>query len=164
MKPTVVSLFSGCGGMDLGFKLAGFEIKWANDNNKDAVNTYMKNIGKHIVLGDITKIPSHSIPDNPDVLLGGFSCQGFSVANTKRNVNDPRNFLYLEMIRMIKDKKPLFFVAENVKGILSIGNGKFIKRLVSDFRKLGYDLNYQLLNCADYGVPQGVVAKFTPMI
>jgi len=105
LKPTVISLFSGCGGMNLGFKNAGFNIVWANDFYKDAVNTYKKNIGNHIVLGDI---PSNEIPDNPDVLLGGFPCQGFSVANTNRDPNDNRNFLYKEMVRIIKDKKPFF--------------------------------------------------------
>ena len=98
MKPTAISLFSGCGGMDLGFKNAGFKILWANDFYKDAVNTYKKNINSHIVLGDIKNIPSSEIPDNPDVLLGGFPCQGFSIANTKRDPKDDRNFLYKEMV------------------------------------------------------------------
>ena len=83
-KFTVVSLFSGAGGMDKGFESAGFDIVWANDFNKDAVETYKKNLGNHIILGDITKIPSNEIPDNPDVIIGGFPCQGFSVNNTKR--------------------------------------------------------------------------------
>ena len=151
---TVVSLFAGCGGMDLGFKQAGFKILWANEINKDAVNTYRKNVGKHIVLGDIAKIPSDEIPNEPDVLLGGFPCQGFSIANTKRDVSDPRNYLYLEMVRIIHDRKPKFFVAENVKGILSIDGGRFIDRLISDFRSIGYNVEYRLLNCSDYGVPQ----------
>jgi len=154
LKPTVISLFSGCGGMDLGFKNAGFNIIWANDFYKDAVNTYKKNIGNHIVLGDITDIPSNEIPDNPDVLLGGFPCQGFSVANTNRDPNDDRNFLYREMVRIIKDKKPKFFVGENVKGILSIEDGKFIKKIIGDFALLGYKVEYKLLNTVNYGIPQ----------
>ena len=154
MKPTTISLFSGCGGMDLGFKNAGFNIIWANDFYKDAVNTYKKNIGNHIVLGDITNIPSNEIPDNPDVLLGGFPCQGFSIANTNRDPNDDRNFLYKEMVRIIKDKKPKFFVGENVKGILSIDDGKFIKKIIRDFTSLGYKIEYRLLNTVNYGVPQ----------
>ena len=117
-KPKVVSLFSGCGGLDLGFKRAGFDILWANDFDKDSIETYTQNLGNHAVLGDITKIPSNEIPSDFDVLLGGFPCQGFSVANTKRSMKDKRNFLYLEMLRIIRDKKPKFFVAENVKGIL----------------------------------------------
>ena len=105
--------------MDLGFQQAGFEIIWANDFDKDAVSTYKNNIGNHIVLGDIRDIPSSLIPNDFDVLLGGFPCQGFSIANIKRSIKDERNFLYLEMLRVIKDKKPKFFVAENVKGMLS---------------------------------------------
>ena len=103
-KHTVASLFSGCGGLDLGFINAGFEVIWANDFFKEAVETYKKNIGNHIVLGDITKIPSSEIPDNFDILLGGFPCQVFSIANIKRSMKDERNFLYKEMLRVIKDK------------------------------------------------------------
>ena len=87
-KFTVVSLFAGAGGMDKGFFDAGFEILWANDFDKFAVETYKKNLGNHIVLGDITQIPSNEIPDNPDVVIGGFPCQGFSVNNTKRSMED----------------------------------------------------------------------------
>ena len=152
--PTVVSLFSGCGGMDLGFKKAGFDIIWANDFFKDAVNTYKKNIGKHIVLGDITKIPSSEIPDNPDVILGGFPCQGFSIANSKKPAHDERNFLYKQMVRIIKDKLPKFFVAENVKGMVSLNDGRFIEDIISDFKDVGYHVESKLLNMINYGVPQ----------
>jgi DNA (cytosine-5)-methyltransferase 1 len=155
MKPlTVVSLFSGCGGMDLGFKKAGFDIIWANDFFKDAVATYKKNIGDHIVLGDITEIPSSKIPDNPDVILGGFPCQGFSIANSKKPAYDKRNFLYKEMVRIIHDKRPKFFVAENVKGMTSINDGQFIKNIISDFEDAGYHVEYKLLDMINYGVPQ----------
>lgn len=154
VKPTVVSLFAGCGGLDLGFKKAGFEITWANDFDKDSVETYKNNIDKKIILGDITKIKSSEIPNNFDVLLGGFPCQGFSIANKRRNEKDERNFLYKEMLRIINDKKPKFFLAENVKGILSIGGGEVIKMIIKDFKNLGYKVDYKLLNAADYGVPQ----------
>lgn len=153
----LISLFSGAGGMDLGFKNMGFDILWANDFDKDAVYTYQKNIGKHIELGDITKIDSKNIPGDEgkvDVVIGGFPCQGFSVANTKRNMEDNRNFLYLELLRVIKEKKPKFFVAENVKGLISMQNGKVLKMIINDFEKLGYNVDYKLLNAADYGVPQ----------
>jgi DNA (cytosine-5)-methyltransferase 1 len=83
-KFKIASLFSGCGGLDLGFIKAGFEVIWANDFFKEAVQTYKNNIGNHIVYGDITKIASEEIPGNFDVLLGGFPCQGFSIANSKR--------------------------------------------------------------------------------
>ncbi len=151
---TIASLFSGCGGLDLGFIQAGFEVIWANDFFKEAVETYKANIGDHIVYGDITKIPSSEIPDNFDILLGGFPCQGFSVANTKRSMKDERNFLYLEMIRLIRDKQPKFFIAENVKGLLSMQKGQVIKMIIEDFKKLGYDVEYRLLKASEYGVPQ----------
>ena len=153
-KPTVVSLFAGAGGMDLGFQKAGFEIIWANDFDKDSVDTYKKNFGSHIVLGDIKNIPSSDIPDNPDVVIGGFPCQGFSINNKKRSMDDERNHLYKEMLRIIKDKKPKYFVAENVKGILSLEKGEVIKLIVNDFKKIGYDVDYKLLTASDYGVPQ----------
>ena len=153
-KLKVVSLFSGAGGMDIGFINAGFEIIWANDFFVDAVNSYRKNIGKHILSGDITKIASDNIPDGADVVIGGFPCQGFSVANTKRSMEDKRNFLYKEMLRIIRDKKPKFFVAENVKGLLSMERGKVIEMIKGDFEELGYKVEARLLNAAEYGVPQ----------
>ncbi|OXS54896.1 DNA (cytosine-5)-methyltransferase 1 [Bacillus sp. V-88] len=150
----VISLFAGAGGMDLGFKNSGFDIVWANDFNKYAAETYRHNFGDHIVLGDITQIPSEEMPDDIDVVIGGFPCQGFSVANTKRNMEDKRNFLYLELLRVVRDKKPKFFVAENVKGLLSMSKGKVIELIKSDFEKIGYKVDYKVLNAADYGVPQ----------
>ena len=153
-QPSVVGLFSGCGGLDLGFKRAGFNILWANDFDTDSVRTYKKNIGNHIVLGDITQISSGEIPSNFDVLLGGFPCQGFSVANTKRSMKDERNYLYLEMLRVLKDKKPKFFVAENVKGLLSLEKGDVMRMILKDFEEIGYKVNYKLLIASDYGIPQ----------
>lgn len=150
----VVSLFSGAGGMDLGFKKAGFNIIWANDFFKEVVETYKKNIGDHIVLGDITKISSEDIPDDVDVIIGGFPCQGFSIANIKRSMQDKRNFLYKEMLRVIEDKKPKYFVAENVKGLISMENGGVIKMIIKDFENLGYKVDYKVLNAAEYGIPQ----------
>lgn len=153
-KLKVVSMFSGAGGMDLGFLNAGFEIIWANDFFEEAVNSYRKNIGKHMIHGDITKISSDNIPDGADVIIGGFPCQGFSVANTRRSMEDKRNFLYKEMLRVIADKKPKFFVAENVKGLLSMEKGKVIDMIKSDFESLGYKVDARVLNAAQYGVPQ----------
>ena len=161
-KLKVVSMFSGAGGMDIGFINAGFEIIWANDFFEEAVNSYRKNVGKHILHGDITKISSDDIPDNPDVIIGGFPCQGFSVANTRRSMEDKRNFLYKEMLRVISDKKPKFFVAENVKGLLSIEGGKVFDMIKKDFENLkdnegkviGYKVDARILNAAEYGVPQ----------
>jgi len=149
----VVSLFSGAGGLDLGFIKAKHTVVWANDVFHDAVETYRNNIGNHIDEEDIKNISSKTIPDC-DIIIGGFPCQGFSVANTKRNVGDERNDLYKQMVRVIKEKKPMFFIAENVKGLLSIGKGAVIKMIVADFSTIGYNVKYQLLNAADYGVPQ----------
>lgn len=153
-KYRVISLFSGAGGMDLGFINAGFDIVWANDFFKEAVESYRKNVDSRIVYGDIIKIDSNEMPDDIDLVIGGFPCQGFSVANTKRSMKDERNFLYKEMLRVIDDKKPKFFVAENVKGILSMKKGKVFEIIKKDFKKLGYNVDAKLLNAAEYGVPQ----------
>lgn len=153
-KFRVISLFSGAGGMDLGFINSGFDIVWANDFFKEAVETYKNNIGNHIIFGDITKISSDEMPDNIDLVIGGFPCQGFSVANTRRSMKDERNFLYKEMLRVIRDKNPKFFVAENVKGILSMEKGKVFEMIKKDFESLGYKVDARLLNAAEYGVPQ----------
>ena len=149
----IISLFSGAGGLDLGFSMAGFQIVWANDLYQDAVETYRENIGRHIVCSDIAKIASEQIPAC-DIVIGGFPCQGFSVANTKRHESDQRNVLYLELLRVIKDKQPKFFLAENVKGILHFAKGKVFQRILEDMRDLGYTVKYKLFNVADYGVPQ----------
>jgi len=149
----VVSLFSGVGGLDIGFIKAGHAVVWANDLYSDAVKTYRYNIGNHIVEDSIYNVPSETIPDC-NIVIGGFPCQGFSVANTKRKAEDSRNELYKQMIRVIKDKKPQFFVAENVKGLLTLAKGFVIKTIIDDFSAVGYKVKYQLLNAADYGVPQ----------
>ena len=149
----VVSLFSGAGGLDLGFKQAGHEIIWANDIDKDACSTYEENIGKHIICEDIQQISISDIPDC-DIVIGGFPCQGFSMANLRRTIDDERNQLYKFFYNVIKVKQPQFFVAENVKGILSLGKGSVISLIESDFQKAGYVTSVNLVNMADYGVPQ----------
>lgn len=149
----VVSLFSGAGGLDLGFKMAGHEIVWANDNFPEAVETYKANLGEHIICEDIYKIDVSKIPDC-DIVIGGFPCQGFSIANMKRHADDQRNELYKMLIKVIVAKQPKFFVAENVKGILSLEHGKVIEMIMNDFNSIGYKAKYRVLNAADYGVPQ----------
>ena len=149
----VVSLFSGAGGLDLGFKMAGHDIIWANDMYADAVETYKKNIGDHIICEDISKIKAEDIPDC-DIIIGGFPCQGFSVANTKRHEDDERNVLYKQLIRMIDAKRPKFFLAENVKGITNLAKGKVFQMILKDFTELGYKVKHKILNAVDYGVPQ----------
>jgi DNA (cytosine-5)-methyltransferase 1 len=126
---------------------------WANDNDPDAAETYRANIGSHIVLGDIATISSEEIPPH-DVLIGGFPCQGFSAANVKRRQEDRRNSLYLELLRVVRDKQPKFFVAENVKGILTLAKGRVFKMILGDFSAENYSVTHWLLNAADYGVPQ----------
>jgi DNA (cytosine-5)-methyltransferase 1 len=149
----IVSLFSGCGGLDLGLIQAGHEIIWANDIDSDSVATYKKNINNHAILSPIEDVLSSSIPDC-DVVVGGFPCQGFSQANRLRFEEDKRNRLYLEFFRVIRDKQPLYFLAENVRGILSLAGGKAIEKIEADFVRAGYRVKKQLFNVADYGVPQ----------
>lgn len=149
----IVSLFSGAGGLDLGLIQAGHDIIWANDFDADAVATYRLNIGKEIVLGDICKISSNEIPDC-DVVVGGFPCQGFSQANMLRFDEDERNRLYLEFLRIVREKQPLYFLAENVRGILSLAGGRAIQKIESDFADAGYRVSKRLFNVADFGVPQ----------
>ena len=117
-KPKIVSLFSGCWGLDLWFINAGYEIVFANDFFPEAVETYKKNIWNHIILGDISKINTSDIPDDFDILLWWFPCQGFSIANIKRSMKDERNFLYKEMLRIVKSKKPKFFFSRKCKRII----------------------------------------------
>ena len=137
----VVSLFSGAGGLDLGFIMAGHEIIWANDLYEDAVSTYRKNLGNQIVCEDISKISAEDIPDCA-IVIGGFTCQGFSVANTKRHVGDERNELYKQLIRIITAKKPKFFLAENVKGLTNLAKGAVFKMILNDFSEMGYKVSY----------------------
>jgi len=149
----IVSLFSGAGGLDLGLVQAGHNIIWANDIDADSVNTYRQNIGDHIVHADIKDVHLDDIPQS-DVVVGGFPCQGFSLANLRRNENDGRNQLYIFFRNVIRAKQPSFFIAENVKGILSLGGGNAIKTIISDFEAAGYLTKLHLVNMADYGVPQ----------
>lgn len=149
----VISLFSGAGGLDLGFVRAGHKIVWANDNFPEAIETYRLNIGNHIDPRDIKDIPSKDIPGG-EILIGGFPCQGFSVANWNRTKGDPRNFLYKEMVRILRDKRPNFFLAENVKGLASMEKGEVLRAILRDFARAGYTTRHQILNAADYGVPQ----------
>lgn len=150
----IISLFSGAGGLDLGLVKAGNEVVWANDIDVSAVETYRRNIGDRIVCKDIKDVSMDEIPDNADVVVGGFPCQGFSQANLLRDVGDARNALYLFFRKVVAAKTPRYFIAENVKGILSLGKGEVIRRIVSDFAEAGYRVEYRLVDMAEYGVPQ----------
>lgn len=163
-KITVVSLFSGCGGLDLGFvggfKFLGkqygqnrFDIIWANEINSAACRTYRKNIGNHVVEGDIWNA-IHELPKRADVVIGGFPCQDISVNGKGAGVDGKRSGLYRAMVEVVSRIRPKVFVAENVKGLLMKHNEKSLTQVLSDFRALGYTVNYRLYHAADYGVPQ----------
>lgn len=149
----IISLFSGAGGLDLGLVQAGNTVVWANDIDKDAVATYKENIGEHIICDDIKNIDISILPDC-EVVVGGFPCQGFSQANMLRALDDDRNQLYRFFYNIIKIKQPKFFIAENVKGILSLGKGEAIKNIIEDFETAGFITSVNLVNMANYGVPQ----------
>jgi len=156
VKPRVLSLFSGCGGMDLGFAQEGFEVVWANDFEHWACETYKKNFGEHIVEGDIADIDFSNTPDC-DVITGGFPCQDFSMIWKRGGIETDRGNLYRHFVRAVATKLPKVFVAENVKGILTANKGKAIKQIVKDFQKIdgaGYRIYINLFNFAEYGVPQ----------
>ena len=179
-KWNLLSLFSGCGGLDLGFELAGlkavmgnevmeaafadktvfdvnihnnvFNTIYANDIFDEARETYAQNAGKYIYMdkSDIRKIKEFP---RADIVLGGFPCPGFSEAGP-RLVDDKRNFLYLHFIRCLMQSKPKIFVAENVKGMMTLGKGEVFKQIVQDFAAAGYTIYHRLLNSVEYGVPQ----------
>ena len=150
---TVASLFTGCGGMDLGFIKAGFKVLWAHDINKDCCATYHQNIGSHIVCMNIKDVNTQDIPDT-DVIIGGPPCQGFSIAGKMRR-SDPRNQLLWNFVDIVSNKKPKIFVMENVKALGYMRRwGLVRKRLISKFEKAGYNVTFKVLNSADYGVPQ----------
>ncbi len=150
----VVSLFSGCGGFDWGFKSEKYQIIWSNDFLQDACITYEKNFDKQIVCEDINKVSLQEIPQS-DIVLGGPPCQSFSLVG-KRDPNDKRSSLVWMYLKIINHIKPKIFLMENVTGLKSSKNsdGKVIDNLTEAFRKLGYHIDIHTLNAADYGVPQ----------
>lgn len=161
----VVSLFAGCGGCDQGivgnfdfngkhYKKLPYKIVYALDVDKKALNTHEKNFNcKKIVCGDVKEIPSDEIPDC-DVIVGGFPCQSFSTVNPTKDPFDDRANLYKQMVRIVKDKQPRVFIAENVKGLMTLHQGSIFNKVRKAFEEAGYMLSCQLLNAADYGVPQ----------
>lgn len=150
----IVSLFSGCGGLDLGFKKAGFSTIYANEYDKTIWETYQYNF-KETTLDtrDIRNIVSSDIPDC-DGIIGGPPCQSWSEAGSLGGINDARGKLFFEYIRIIKEKKPLFFLAENVSGILHKRNKESFNIILTELQKLGYRVKYMLLNAKYYNVPQ----------
>lgn len=162
-KLRVASIFCGCGGLDYAFhNNINFEVVYANDFNKDACKTYETYYKFTPECKNIKDV--NTIPDC-DIMLGGFPCQGFSVVNPYRDVNDDRNELYFELLRLLRKKQPKYFIFENVKGIMSIGGyetsidkknktGRIFKLIVNDFEQCGYNVKTKLVQMKYYGIPQ----------
>ena len=151
-KITAISLFCGAGGLDMGFENAGFHVIWANDFDRDACATHKSWSDAEVICGDIADINEMVIPDS-DIILGGFPCQGFSLSGP-RKIDDSRNKLYKHYVRIVKEKRPFAFVGENVKGLLTMDNGRIMEAIVEDFSQCGYDVFYRLLNASGFGVPE----------
>lgn len=163
----VVSLFCGCGGMDKGilgdftylnqkYEKLPFEIVYAADNDPYAIKIYNDNFEHQAELKDVRDIVACELPDH-DILLGGFPCQSFSIVaqNPPRlGYKDEKGKLFFEMVKVLKEKQPRFFIAENVKGILSANNKQAFPMILREFEQAGYHVRYQLLNASNYGVPQ----------
>jgi DNA (cytosine-5)-methyltransferase 1 len=164
-KFSVVSLFSGCGGMDFGFRggfsvfgkeyaALPFQIAWANDLNESACKTYRKNLDDVIVPGDVWQMLD-KLPKRADVVIGGFPCQDVSINGKLAGVHgETRSGLYRAMVKIIEQCNPRVFVAENVKGLLERYNKENLAKVLADLSGLGYNLSYNLYLAAEYGVPQ----------
>lgn len=150
----IISLFSGAGGLDLGFEKAGFKTIWANEYDKEIWETFEKNF-PHTKLDrrSVVHIPSSEIPEAIG-LIGGPPCQSWSEAGKSRGIDDHRGQLFFEFIRVLRDKKPLFFLAENVSGMLAGRHDEALENIKNHFIESGYDLSFKLLNAHDYNVPQ----------
>jgi DNA (cytosine-5)-methyltransferase 1 len=150
----VVSFFAGAGGLDLGFEKAGFDVVWANEYDKEIWETYEKN-HKNTILDrrSIVDIPSSDVPDC-DGIIGGPPCQSWSEAGSKKGIADKRGQLFYEFMRILADKKPKFFLAENVSGMLLPAHKEALANIKQMFQDIGYTLSFQLLNVSDFGVPQ----------
>ncbi len=150
----IISLFSGAGGLDKGFEAAGFQTVWANEYDKDIWETFEKNFPNTALdRRSIRDIPSHEIP-YCDGIIGGPPCQSWSEAGTLKGIEDQRGQLFFEFIRILRDKKPKFFLAENVSGMLAQRHAQAIKNIKALFSESGYHLSFALLNAVDYGTPQ----------
>lgn len=150
----LATFFAGAGGLDLGFTKAGFECIWANEYDKEIWETYEKNHPYTFLdKRSITDIPSDEIPDC-DGIIGGPPCQSWSEAGALRGIEDKRGQLFFDFIRILRDKKPLFFLAENVSGMLLPIHRQALENIKAMFKESGYTLSFQLLNASDFGVPQ----------
>lgn len=165
--PVGISLFTGAGGFDLGMEWAGIDVRVMVENMEEACDTLRMNMeafSDHteptIIEDDIREVSTRQILKAADVgvgeatvVFGGPPCQGFSMSG-KRDPDDERNALYQEMVRIVNEAKPLYFVMENVKGLVSMEGGDVIRRVCREFADCGYNVNWDVLNAADYGVPQ----------
>ena len=163
-KFKVASLFCGCGGSDLGmvggFKYLDkwydelpFDIIYAADFDKWAVETYNKNFKNKAVCADVKEVDFNSIPD-VDVMIGGFPCQSFSTVNPTKDTNDDRANLYKQIVRFLQTKKPKYFICENVKGLMTLKGGSIVNKIIGEFCDCGYRVQYKLLKAVEYGIPQ----------
>lgn len=151
----IISLFSGCGGLDLGFEKAGFKIIWANDNSKSVWKTYESNFpGIRLIKKSLHKVGLADLPENFVGIIGGPPCQSWSNAGNGKGIEDPRGALFYDFIRILKEKRPLFFLAENVEGILTKRNRRAFEKILELFDEAGYQISCPVLNAADYDVPQ----------
>lgn len=150
----LISLFSGAGGLDLGFEKAGFNISMANEYDKGIWATYEANHSAPLIKGDIRNIKDTDFPNEIDGIIGGPPCQSWSEAGSLRGINDSRGQLFFDYIRILKNKQPKFFLAENVSGMLASRHSKAVKNIIQQFEDCGYNLTLTLVNAADYGVPQ----------
>ena len=150
----IISLFSGAGGLDLGFEKAGFKTIWANEYDKEIWETFEKNFpNTELDRRSVVNIPSCEIPETQG-LIGGPPCQSWSEAGSLRGIEDHRGQLFFEFIRVLRDKKPLFFLAENVSGMLAGRHGEALENIKNHFIDSGYDLSFKVLNAHDFQVPQ----------
>ncbi|MEG2181393.1 MAG: DNA cytosine methyltransferase [Bacteroidales bacterium] len=151
----LISLFSGAGGLDLGFHKAGFKTIAANEFDSKIYSTFRENFPEvNLIEGDIRTIPSSDFPDNVDGIIGGPPCQSWSEAGSLKGIEDARGQLFFEYIRILRDKQPLFFVAENVSGMLAKRHVGAVQGFLHLFKEAGYDINIKLLNANDYEVAE----------
>ena len=151
----LISLFSGCGGLDLGFERAGFDIPVANEYDPTIWETYRVNHpSTKLIEVDIRNIKESDFPNDVDGIIGGPPCQSWSEAGSLRGINDSRGKLFYDYIRILKSKQPKFFLAENVSGMLADRHSEAVRNIIEMFKECGYDLTVSLVNAKDYGVPQ----------
>lgn len=151
----ILSLFSGCGGLDTGFEKAGFKVIWANEFDKTIYPTLIKNFpNTKVDTRSIRDIPDDDFPKDVDGVIGGPPCQSWSEAGKGLGIKDQRGQLFYEYMRVIKTVRPKFFVAENVSGILHKKHKQSVDNIIQGFKDLGYNVNYQLVNSNDWDVPE----------